>query len=200
MYVKYGFNSQTFLYALQLIIERQKEVDTIQKRGMVELYVFLAFAIIAMVGLTYTMLYGIPAGMAYHGGDWGSMPLQPSQEPTNYQQYGGMIPYVDQPGNFMISQQGGSIPDCQSSCFGTVAGMSPTGQQPLGGAELRQCLANCQAGISYQKAATQECYTCSAASERITAEDGDEANTVCKRMGGASATITKFTIGPCAYS
>jgi len=199
MYVKYGFDSQTFLYALQLIVDRQKEVDTMQKRGNVELYVFLAFAVIAMFGLTYTMLYGIPAGMAYHGGDWGSMPIQPYQEPTNYQQYGGMIPLQDQPGREMIATAG-SIPDCQSSCFGTEEGVSPTGQRPLGGSELRQCLANCQAGISYQKAATQECYTCSSVSEGITAEDGDEANTVCKRMGGADATITKFTIGPCTYS
>ena len=169
------------------------------KQGKVELYVFLAFAAVAMIGLTYTMLYGV-TGMAYHGGDWGNMPLQPYQVPTNYQETGGIVPYVDQPGNFMISQQGGSLPDCQSSCFGTAPGLPLVGQRPLGGSQLRACLSGCQQGIPQSYAVQQECYTCSCPTEGVTAYDGNQASTVCKRVCGASATITKFSVGPCAYS
>jgi hypothetical protein len=171
-----------------------------QKRGHVELYFFLAFAVIAAVGLVYTMLYGTPEGMAYHGQPYGSIPLDPNQFDSPEMTYGGgMIPPEDDPGNYMIGTQG-SVTDCQSACFGTEGGRPLVGQQPLGGAELRQCIADCQAGIPMHRSQGQECYTCSCPSEGITASTEGEARLVCQRVCGSTGRITNTAPGPCNYN
>jgi hypothetical protein len=129
------------------------------KRGNVEFYIFLAFAVVAGVGLTYTMLSDKPTGM------WGE----------------GL--------------------DCQSMCFGTEPGRPRMGQESLGGAQLRQCLANCQAGISNQVQRVQECYTCNGGGvvQKLTAEDQNEAHIMCERTAGSEAVITNVETGPCPY-
>lgn len=129
------------------------------KKGEASLYIFLAFAIIAVVGLTHTMLADKPTGM------WGE----------------GL--------------------DCQSQCFGTQPGEPRLGQESLGGANLRECLADCQAGIPYQQTKIQECYTCNGGGvlQKLTAEDQSEALIMCERQAGSSATITNVETGPCAY-
>lgn len=123
------------------------------------LYIFLAVAVTATIGLTYTMLNDKPTGM------WGE----------------GL--------------------DCQSQCFGTEPGVPLVGQEPLGGANLRQCLADCQAGISPQQQMVQECYTCNGGGvlQKLTAEDQSEAQIMCERAAGSSATITNVATGPCPY-
>ncbi|MEM3154239.1 MAG: hypothetical protein QW165_01590 [Candidatus Woesearchaeota archaeon] len=169
------------------------------KRGRVELYLFLAFALIAAIGLTYTMLYGIPEGMAYRGPPYGSIPLDPSQFQSPYEAYaGGMIPTEDQPGRYMIGTPG-SVTDCQAACFGTEPGRPSVGQQPLGGEALRQCLADCQAGIMPHPSQGQECYTCSCPTEAITADNEGQARMVCQRICGSTGRIIGMTPGPCNY-
>ncbi len=130
-----------------------------QKRAEVELYLFLTFAVVAIIGLTYTMLGGRPSGM------WGV----------------GI--------------------DCQSQCFGTEPGQPIAGQEHLGGAQLRQCLANCQAGISPEQTLIQECYTCNGGGnvQMITGEDQTQAQTVCEQIAGSQATITNAVPGVCPY-
>jgi len=170
-----------------------------KKRGEAALYVFLAFAAIAGIGLTYTILTGTPEGMAYRGPSYQDMPLNPTQFPSYYEQYGnGMIPTSDQPGLYKIGTPG-SVSDCQSSCFGTEPGRPRIGQETLGGAELRSCLADCQQGIPYHKQSMQECYTCSGVQHGITADDHNQATTVCKQVGGSSAVITNAVPGMCDY-
>lgn len=170
-----------------------------EKRGHIELYFFLAFAVIAAVGLVYTMLYGTPQGMAYHGGPYNEMPLDPSQFQSPEMTYGGgMIPPEDDPGNYMIGTQG-SVTDCQSACFGTEGGRPLVGQRTLGGAELRQCIADCQAGISQHRSQGQECYTCSCPSEGITASSEGDARMVCQRVCGSTGQIINTVPGPCKY-
>lgn len=170
------------------------------KRGRIELYLFLAFAIAAAIGLIYTMLYGTPQGMAYHGGPYSEIPLDPNQFPSVYETYGnGMVPPSDQPGRYMIGTQG-SVTDCQSQCFGTEGGRPLVGQQPLGGAELRQCLADCQAGIPMHRSQGQDCYTCSCPSEGITADTEGQARMVCQRVCGSSGQIIDTNPGPCKYN
>jgi hypothetical protein len=169
------------------------------KRGNVELYIFLVFAAMAGIGLTYTILNDEPSGMAYHGGPWQDMPIDANQiQSPDGLGAGGMIPSQDDPGNYMIGTRG-STTDCQSQCFGTEGGEPLVGQEPLGGSELRQCLANCQAGVSYTQQTGQECYTCSDSAEAITAGNQGEARMVCKRVGGSSAQITNVVPGPCKY-
>lgn len=171
------------------------------KRGRSELYIFLAFAIVAFVGLTYTMLYGTPEGMYYRGPPLQDMPLDPNQFPAGPEEIyagTGIVPPEDQPGLSMIGTQG-SVTDCQSQCFGTEGGRPMVGQQPLGGAELRQCIADCQAGITRHRSQGQECYTCSCPNEAITADNEGQARTVCQRMCGSSARITDVVPGPCKY-
>ena len=170
-----------------------------QKKGEAVVFIFLVFAAIALVGLTYTVLHDQPSGMAYHGGPWQDMPLDPNQiQSPDGLDAGGITPPQDNPGNYMIGTQG-STTDCQSQCFGTEGGRPEVGQQPLGGAELRQCLADCQAGISDNQQTGQECYTCSDSSEGITASNQGEARTICQRVGGSSAQITNIVPGPCKY-
>ena len=134
--------------------------DKMQKRGNTELYIFLAFAIVAGVGLAYTMLPG-----TQETGLWGE----------------GL--------------------DCQSRCFGTEPGQPRVGQESLGGAQLRQCLSDCQAGIPYQQSTVQECYTCNGGGvlQKMTAEDQNEALIMCERAAGSEATITNVEQGPCPY-
>lgn len=169
------------------------------KRGNVELYFFLAFAIIALVGLTYTMLADKPTGMAYRGAPYQDIPLNPSQFQSYYETYGnGMVPPEDQPGQYMIGTQG-SVTDCQSQCFGTEGGRPRIGQQPLGGAELRGCLADCQSGTTLHRSQGQECYTCSCPTEGITADNEGQARTVCQRVCGSSGQIIDVAPGPCKY-
>ena len=129
------------------------------KRGATELYMFLAFAVIAAVGLTYTILADKPTGM------WGE----------------GI--------------------DCQSQCFGTEPGRPRIGQEALGGSQLRQCLADCQAGIPPEQTMKQECYTCNGGGvlQKFTAEDQAEALIMCERAAGSEATITNVEPGPCPY-
>ncbi len=128
------------------------------KRGEV-LYIFLAFAVIATIELTYAMLSNAPTGL------WGE----------------GL--------------------DCQSQCFGTEPGVPLVGQEHLGGADLRRCLADCQAGIPPQQQQVQECYTCNGGGvlQKLTAEDQSEAQIMCERAAGSSATITNVETGPCPY-
>ncbi len=169
------------------------------KRGNTEVYIFLAFAVVALVGLTYTMLDNQPTGMSYRGGAMDDIPLDPTQFQSNYMGYGdGQIPISDQPGEYNIATQG-SVSDIQSDCFGTQPGRPRMGQEPLAGAELRACLANAQVGVPRHHQLIQECYTCSGSPEGLTADDMDEAITVCQRVGGSSATITNDVPGPCNY-
>ncbi len=130
-----------------------------QKRAEVELYLFLTFAVVAIIGLTYTMLGGRPSGM------WGA----------------GM--------------------DCQSECFGTEPGEPIAGQESLGGSQLRQCLADCQAGVSPAQKNEQECYTCNGGGvvQKITASDQAEAHIVCERVAGSEAVITNVESPRCVY-
>ena len=93
----------------------------------------------------------------------------------------------------------GEMMGCQSTCFGTAPGEARVGQQTLGGSALRQCLADCQAGIPYQQPEIQECYTCSCPSEGITANNRNEARVVCQRVCGSEATIIRVVSGPCKY-
>ncbi len=170
-----------------------------QKRGNAELYVFLAFAVIATVGLTYTMLSGT-TGMAYHGGPYNEMPLNPTQFPAGPEEYAdGLIPIQDQPGAIRLPML-----NCQSTCFGRPEGV-PRYQyrsyaQPMGGEALRQCLSDCQSGITYDQQMEQECYTCSDTAHGITADNEAQARIVCKKIGGSSAQITNRVNGPCKYS
>ncbi len=129
------------------------------KRGNVELYIFLAFAVVAGVGLTYTILADKPTGL------WGE----------------GL--------------------EAQSRCFGTEPGQPRVGQEALGGAQLRQCLADYQAGVPDQQAMIQECYTCNGggALQKFTAEDQTEALIMCERAAGSEATITNVEPAPCPY-
>jgi len=169
------------------------------KRGQAEAYIFLAFAAIALGGLTYTILHEQPSGMAYHGGPWQDMPIDANQiQSPDGLDANGITPPQDDPGNYMIGTRG-STTDCQSQCFGTEGGRPLVGQEPLGGAELRQCLADCQAGISYTQQTGQECYTCSNSPEGITATNEGEARVVCRRVSGSSAQITNVVPGPCKY-
>lgn len=170
------------------------------KKANTETYIFLAFAVVALVGLTYTMLNSQPTGMSYRGGPMDQIPLDPTQFPSNYMGYGnGQVPITDQPGLYKIGTKG-SPSDCQSICFGTEPGVPRIQQpQPLGGAALRQCLSDCQAGIPAYHQTVQECYTCTGAQEGITAASDSEALTVCKRVAGSSATITNVVQGPCNY-
>ncbi len=171
------------------------------KRGEASLYIFLAFAVISVVGLTYTMLSGTPEGMAYRGPPMDQIPINIDSPGSYYGNYPpGVIPPQDQPGLYKISTPG-SVSDCQSQCFGREPGVPRISQPaPLGGAALRQCLADCQAGISYNQQLQQECYTCSGVQHPITADDGAQALLVCQRVGGSEATITGVdTSGPCKY-
>ncbi len=169
------------------------------KKGEAAVYIFLAFAVIALGGLTYTLLHDQPSGMAYHGGPWQNMPLDPNQiQSPDGLDAGGITPPQDDPGNYMIGTQG-SVTDCQSSCFGTEGGRPLVGQEPLGGAELRQCIADCQAGITRHSSQGQECYTCSGSTQGITATNEGEARMVCQRVGGSSSQITNVVPGPCKY-
>lgn len=129
------------------------------KRGNTELYIFVAFAAVAGIGLVYTMLAGNPVGM------WGE----------------GL--------------------EAQSSCFGTEPGKPRIGQEALGGAQLRQCLADAQSGTPYQQTLVQECYTCNGGGvlQKLTAEDQNEALAMCERAAGSEATITNVETGPCPY-
>ncbi len=129
------------------------------KRGNASLYIFLAFAMVAGIGMTYTLLSGNPTGM------WGE----------------GML--------------------CQSKCTGSEPGQPKMGQEALGGAQLRQCLADCQAGISEPQSRQQECYTCigGGAVQKLTAEDQSEALIMCERVAGSESTITSVASGPCPY-
>jgi len=129
------------------------------KRGEASLYIFLAIAVVAVVGLTSTLLYQPTVGM------WGE----------------GL--------------------DCQSRCAGTEPGQPMLGQEALGGSALRQCLADCQAGISDAEKQSQECYTCSGGGvlQKLTAEDQNEALIMCERAAGSEATITNSEPGPCPY-
>jgi len=169
-----------------------------QKRGEAELYVFLAFAAIAGIGLTYTMLAGT-TGMAYRGGPYQDIPLDPTQFPAGPEEYsGGLIPLQDQPGAIRLQML-----DCQSTCFGRPVG-TPRYQyrvygQPMGGQALRQCLADCQEGRTYEQHNEQECYTCGGVEHGITADNEAQARIVCKRVGGSSAQITNMVRGPCNY-
>ena len=168
--------------------------------GKTELYMFIAFAAIATTGLIYGMLNGAPHGMAYHGGPWQDMPLDPTQIMSpDASPNPDMTPPQDNPGLYKMGVQG-SVSECQSHCFGTAPGEPRVGEQaPLGGAELRDCLSNCQEGIPDEQTTIQECYTCSCPAESITADDGEQATVVCKRVCGADATIVKFVNGPCKY-
>lgn len=158
------------------------------------LYIFLAFAVISVVGLTYTMLSGTPEGMAYRGPPMDQIPINIDSPGSYYDDY------PRQPGLYKISTPG-SVSDCQSQCFGREPGVPRISQPaPLGGAALRQCLADCQAGISYNQQLQQECYTCSGVQHPITADNGAQALLVCQRVGGSEATITGVdTSGPCKY-
>lgn len=162
-------------------------------------YVFLAFAAVAVIGMVHTMLTGDATGQAYRGLPMQDYPLDPSQFPILDQgAYGGYIPPQDQPGRYMIGTPG-SITDCQSQCFGTEPGRPRIGQEGLGGAALRECLANCQAGIPPEQHNQQECYTCSCPAEKITANDGSQALTVCKQVCGSEATVVSAAMGACQY-
>lgn len=166
------------------------------KRGEAVVYVFLAFAVIALAGMTYTILAGTPEGLEYYVPHQDT-PIDVNQFPMGQEEIDagtGIVPIQDQPG--MVRQP---MMDCQSRCFGTERGEPEVGQRPMGGAELRKCMADCQAGIPEQQSTGQSCYTCSDTQEGITADNQDEAQTACQRGGGSSATITKVTPGPCKY-
>ncbi len=141
------------------------------KRGYVETAILLVVAFFAVVGVVYVLNPGsASSGML-------------------------MIPPQDQPGMMKMPML-----SCQSTCFGRPVGQSYVGQQGLGGAALRQCLADCQAGIPYTQQLGQECYTCSCPSEGITADNYGQAQVVCQRVCGSEAQITNTVSGPCNYS
>ena len=128
------------------------------KKGDAALFIFLAFAVVALIGMIYVMMTGSPTG-----------------------RYGEML-------------------GCQSSCFGRTVGEPEVGQeQGLAGSALRECLADCQAGIPYQHPEIQECYHCSCPSEAITADDRGQAMVVCGRVCGSEATIIAVDGSPCKY-
>ena len=105
------------------------------------------------------------------------------------------IPVQDQPGLVRIPMM-----DCQGSCFGRAPGEPEVGQQQgYGGAELRQCLADCQQGIPFQHPEIQECYHFNCPSEGVTADDHDMAMTIGDRVCGSSAAIVSVDAGPCKY-
>ena len=159
------------------------------------IYVFLAFAAVAVGGLVHTMISGQPVGMAYRGLPMQDYPLDPEQFPVEATgPGGGYVPPEDQPGLIRLPML-----DCQSQCFGTEPGRPRVGQQPLGGAALRQCLANCQMGISPEQQMQQECYTCSCPSEGITADNLAQAQQVCTNVCGSDGKITSVLPRPCKY-
>jgi DnaJ-class molecular chaperone len=79
--------------------------------------------------------------------------------------------------------------------------MPMAGQETLGGTNLRNCLANCQSGLSPEQTTIQECYTCNGGGivQKITGEDRTQAQTVCEQIAGSEATITNVEPGTCPY-
>ena len=88
---------------------------SMQKRGSVELMILFVVLIVAILGLVFVFV------------------KKPNASGMD------TVPFEDQPGNYELTML-----DCQSACFGGNAAI-PFGpaRQPLGGAALRQCLADC---------------------------------------------------------
>ncbi|MEM3154984.1 MAG: hypothetical protein QW165_05495 [Candidatus Woesearchaeota archaeon] len=97
-----------------------------QKRGSVELWIFLAFVVIAFGGAVYTLLpQKQSAGMASIRSTWGS----------------AYVPVVPGPGELRYA-----LLQCQSTCHGTQI-ETPRHKNPQerrGGHGLQQCLAWCR--------------------------------------------------------
>ena len=154
------------------------------KRGEVALYIFLAFAVIAAIGMIYTMLNSGAEGMYYSG------------------QY---VPERVDPREVWSGTSGGELRQyavrCQGRCFGNEPGESQVGQEPLAGRALQQCLADCQAGIPRERHEGQACYTCSCQPPiGMTAEDEKHALEMCqKSCGSAAKIIGEPTSGLCKY-